>query len=101
MWTSLLLPFRTARHPTSQRECCVLTQLWAGTQPVSAEELIGNQLPPRHVVLCLFRREEVDAKLALLGLQRRLERRHAGMRRDVVRGAKHLLPFLRDDEIDQ
>src|SRR6266403_4014997 len=55
-----------------------------GLLNVSAEELIGNFLPIRHAVFGLLGREEVDAEIAFLGLERRNERGHVGMCRDVI-----------------
>ena len=43
----------------------------------------------------------VEELLAMLIDEGRLERRNAGVRRDVVGVAEHLLALLRDDEVDQ
>src|SRR5262249_26030842 len=72
-----------------------------GARVTSAEELVRDLLPFRHTVFGLLGREEVDAEIAFLRLERGVARRHVGMRRDVVGGAEDLLALLRDDEIDQ
>src|SRR5207244_8166171 len=67
----------------------------------SPEQVVEHGLPFRHQLVGLFRREEVDAKTALLRLERGVEGCRLRMRREIIGVAKDLLAFLRDDEIDQ
>src|SRR5258708_3547449 len=70
-----------------------------GRDCASAEEVIENPLPFR--LINRLGRKEVHAEMAVLGLERRVERRHLGVRREVIGIAIDRLARLRDDEIDQ
>src|SRR5450432_2794860 len=67
----------------------------------SAEEFIEDPLPSRQVVLDRLGREEAHPEMAVLRLQRRIERRDRRIGGEVVGIAIDLLALLGDDEIDQ
>src|SRR5258708_37736480 len=64
----------------------------------SAEEVIENLLPSRQVALDRLGREEAHAEVAVLRLERRVERRHRRIGGGGVGLALNLLAFPREGE---
>src|SRR5262252_6501386 len=93
---------KSADVVTERRRDAALVTQTNGRAPLrSPKQVVVDLLPCDHTVLGLLRREEMRAERTFVRLERRRQRGHRGVRRQILGRAEDVLALRRDDEIDE